>query len=190
MKKASNGFMKSLRYVCLMGVISLGLMSIISTGGGGGHDSHRTTIGDLVGAYDLSAFTIVYDSGLIITQKDVDSFSGTMVVLANGKISQTLVVNGVVGYGQGTILSVGRDTIRIYTPGCTYDLYYKLEGNILTTTAPSGTCGSNFREVDVWRKISNSASLANAAYPVPEETQELEKTIIGGTLGRIWDFLP
>lgn len=36
MKKARNGFIKTLPYICLVGVIALGLMTIVGTGGGGG----------------------------------------------------------------------------------------------------------------------------------------------------------
>ena len=36
MKKVRNEFIKSLYYLCLIGVIALGLMTIIGTGGGGG----------------------------------------------------------------------------------------------------------------------------------------------------------
>ena len=36
MKKARNGFTKTLPYLCLIGVIALGLMTIVGTGGGGG----------------------------------------------------------------------------------------------------------------------------------------------------------
>ena len=36
MKKARDRFIKNLRYFCLIGVIALGLMTIIGTGGGGG----------------------------------------------------------------------------------------------------------------------------------------------------------
>jgi len=36
MKKAGNGFVKNLHYLCLAGVIALGLMTIVATGGGGG----------------------------------------------------------------------------------------------------------------------------------------------------------
>jgi len=36
MKKAKNGLIKALPYLCLVGVIALGLMTIVATGGGGG----------------------------------------------------------------------------------------------------------------------------------------------------------
>ena len=36
MKKSRNGFIKNLRYLCLIGVIVLGLMTIVATGGSGG----------------------------------------------------------------------------------------------------------------------------------------------------------
>jgi len=43
MKKARNGFIKALPYLCLVGVIVLGLMTIIGTGGGGGGGDGSTT---------------------------------------------------------------------------------------------------------------------------------------------------
>jgi hypothetical protein len=36
MKKSRNGLVKNLHYLCLVGVIALGLMTIVGTGGGGG----------------------------------------------------------------------------------------------------------------------------------------------------------
>jgi hypothetical protein len=36
MKRVRNGFVKNLHYLCLAGVIALGLTTIIATGGGGG----------------------------------------------------------------------------------------------------------------------------------------------------------
>lgn len=36
MKKNENSFLKNLRYLCLVGVIALGLMTIVGSGGGGG----------------------------------------------------------------------------------------------------------------------------------------------------------
>ena len=44
MKKARNGFMNTLPYLCLVGVIALGLMTIIGTGGGGGGGGTPTGI--------------------------------------------------------------------------------------------------------------------------------------------------
>jgi len=41
MKKPRNGFIKSLRYVSLIGVIALGFMTIIATGGGGDGDNNN-----------------------------------------------------------------------------------------------------------------------------------------------------
>jgi len=42
MKKARNGFIRTLRYFCLLGVIVLGLITIVGTGGGGGGKSTGT----------------------------------------------------------------------------------------------------------------------------------------------------
>ena len=38
MNKAENGFTNKLRYLCLIGIIAMGLMSIVSTGGSGDGD--------------------------------------------------------------------------------------------------------------------------------------------------------
>jgi hypothetical protein len=43
MKKAGTMFIKNLRYLCLVGVIALGLMTIVGTGGGGGGGGASTS---------------------------------------------------------------------------------------------------------------------------------------------------
>ena len=35
MKKLKNGFVKNLHYICVIGVIAIGLLTIVGTGGGG-----------------------------------------------------------------------------------------------------------------------------------------------------------
>jgi len=46
MKKVRNGFIRNLHYLCLVGVIALGLITIVGTGGGGGGGSGTTDGGD------------------------------------------------------------------------------------------------------------------------------------------------
>jgi len=194
MKKARKGFIKTLPYLCLVGVIALGLMTIVGTGGGGGGGggggAPTITLNDLVGTYNLTAFTVAYDDGLTITQEDVDSYSGTMLIMPDGSMSQTVETNGFVVSFQGTILSVVTDTLRIFTPECTYDLGFELDGNVLTTFFLSGTCGVNWSEVDVWEKTSASTSLSKADNLAFEEAEKIEETIPGGAVGSIWNFLP
>lgn len=43
MKKPKTSFLKNLRYLCLVGVIAFGLMTMVGSGGGGGGDSSTTT---------------------------------------------------------------------------------------------------------------------------------------------------
>jgi hypothetical protein len=43
MKKTGSVFIKNLRYLCLIGIIALGLMTIVGTGGGGGDGGGTTT---------------------------------------------------------------------------------------------------------------------------------------------------
>ena len=42
MKKVRNGFIKNLRYLCLICILALGLMTIVGTGGGGGGGDTRS----------------------------------------------------------------------------------------------------------------------------------------------------
>ena len=149
--------------------------------------SGQITLADLVGTYKLNAFTVTYDGGTIVTQDDVSSYSGTMSITSDGIMSQTVEVNGVVVSSPTTILSVENDVMQISSAGCTYDLGIELSGNIFTTTFSSGTCGVNYREVDVWEKTSSSAALSKVdelAY------DEIDETISGGAAGSIWNFLP
>jgi hypothetical protein len=46
MLRARNGFIKNLPYICLMGVIALGIMTIVGTGGGDGDDGNGSGGGD------------------------------------------------------------------------------------------------------------------------------------------------
>ncbi len=193
MMKARNGFIKSLRYLCLASVITLGLLTIVGTGGGGGGggngggDTTATlTLSDLVGTYTLTAFTVTFDNGTIVTQDDVTSYSGTMLFTSDGYLSQTLEIDGTVGTIEATILSVENNIVRVSSGGCTYNLGIGLSGNVLTTTFPSGTCGANYKEVDVWEKTTSSTAL-------PKDIQaddEIAKTIAGGAVGSIWNLLP
>jgi hypothetical protein len=55
MKKARNGFIKNLHYLCLTGVIALGLMTIIASSGGSngsnggdGSEDNTYTVGGAV----------------------------------------------------------------------------------------------------------------------------------------------
>ena len=52
MKKARNGFIKALPYLCLVGVIALGFMTIVGTGGGGGGGGNgENVVADYSGTY-------------------------------------------------------------------------------------------------------------------------------------------
>lgn len=71
MKKVKNRFSKNLRYLCLTGVIALGLMTIIGTGGGGGSSDGGDGSGDggividVAPGFDATAGDIDEDGFLI-----------------------------------------------------------------------------------------------------------------------------
>ena len=61
MTKAKNGFIKNLPYLCLVGVIALGLMTIVGTGGGGGG-------GEAPGGEETPS-----PSNVVVITEDIDS---------------------------------------------------------------------------------------------------------------------
>ena len=194
MKKVRNGLINNLRYLCLIVAISLGLITIIGTGGGGGGGGVQPlsglTLADLVGTYNISGFTVTYSDGTVITQNDVNSYSGTMTIESDGNLTQEIYVNGFGGTIHAEILSVDNDSMRVSSGGCTYDVGIEFSGNVLTTTFPMGTCGSDYSEVDVWTKTdSNSLTPENSNFQTAIDELS-DQAISGGGIGYIYQILP
>ena len=57
MKKTGTMFIKNLRYICLVGIIALGLMTIVGTGGGGGDSGTATTTTDTTAPEDVTTLS-------------------------------------------------------------------------------------------------------------------------------------
>ena len=115
MKKAGIMFIKNLRYLCLVGVIVLGLMTIIATGGGDPSapgpppsnvvvitediDSNTTWEGDkiyLIEAWDFYVnATLIIEAGAIIkfhpTEGPYLALGGTGTITANGTVDSPIV---------------------------------------------------------------------------------------------------
>lgn len=68
MEKAKNGFIKNLHYLCLIGVITIGLITIVGTGGGGTNGGNGTPT--------VSTISISPDSASI-TVGDTQQFNAT-----------------------------------------------------------------------------------------------------------------
>jgi hypothetical protein len=147
-------------------------ISLISPGcggsGGGNGNNNDVNVNQLVGTYSLVEFTIEFDNGITMTQNSVSSFSGTMTITTNGNMTQSVSVNGNEVSVSGTYSIISNSILRLTFSGCTYDLGYSFNNNILTTLLESGTCGANFSESDVWQKTSSlvsiNASLANEKF--------------------------
>jgi hypothetical protein len=204
MKKVKNGLINNLRYFCLLAAITLGLMAIVATGGGGGGGGgvqplSGLTLADLVGTYNMSGFTVTFSDGTVITQDDVSTFSGTMVIESDGSLTQIIEINGFQVTADATILSVGNDTMRVSSAGCTYNLGIELSGDVLTTTAPMGTCGNDFSEVDVWIKSGGGGAAPPPAANIEASMNDDVNTVIdddsdqaipGGGIGHLYQILP
>ena len=70
MKKAGNMVIKNLWYLCLVGVIALGLLTIIGTGGGGGDDVNGGGDPTLLNVYDYFIDTDLPGGFLTISLTD------------------------------------------------------------------------------------------------------------------------
>lgn len=193
MKKVRNLLMKNIHIFFMVSVIALGLVTIIGSGGGGGGSSggggSNLTLADLVGTYNLSGFRVTFSDGTVVTENDVTSYSGTMRIESNGNSTQTIFINGVGGTIHAEILSVDNDSMTISSAGCTYDLGIEFSGNVLTTTAPRGTCGIDFSEVDIWTKTGSSVKL-----PLEDDQtviiEDSDQVVLGGGMGGLYQVLP
>lgn len=74
MRKVRNGFVKNLNYLCLVGVIALGLMTIVATGGGGGD-------GGVAENPQFVALTTFQSASVVVGQPDFSSTRITRVEL-------------------------------------------------------------------------------------------------------------
>lgn len=189
--------------VTLTGTVTGDTMSGTFAGTDGGSGTWRaeratpapSPTSPLAGTYTLTGFTVTFPDGTTLAETDVTSYSGSMTVTIQGNqghMTQTIEVNGIVVNAEGTILSIGTDTIQVSSGGCTYDVGYSLNDNILTTTLPKGTCGMDYSEVDVWEKISSSALSFTDRKPLLQEDRDRgsEQAISGGAVGTIYRFLP
>lgn len=143
------------------------------------------TIDSLVGTYRLSAFTIRYSSGLVVTQDDVAAYSGAMTISSDGNMKQDFNIGGNFILAEGDIEVVDNNTLKIFdSGGCVAYADLELNGNFLTTTLEN-SCGTDFSETDVWEKVSSSVS-RKKEHGLQES--QINEGISGGAIGK--DIVP
>lgn len=184
-------YKQSVKFVCLFVFAFL----LVAGCGGGGSDPPppppNLTLADLVGTYTMVEFTVTYDNGTIFKSSDATTFSGAMVISSNGKMLQTVELNGVVAISESDILSVSNTILRVTSAGCTYDLGINLAGNILTTNFASGTCGTTFSEIDVWKKDATTSQSQSVDVNNQITLDEDDLSIVpGGGMGALYNYLP
>ena len=79
MKKTRGMFTKNLRYFCLIGLIALGLMTIVGTGGGGGGDGDAD-ITDNSKFYGTFDYSITGTYSCLGSETYTDIYSGTLTM--------------------------------------------------------------------------------------------------------------
>ena len=91
MKKVRNLFAKHLRYFCLIGVVGLGLTTIIATGGGGGDGDVTNDIGDVLSHFDSNSYlpivenaTWTYNYGSTVMVTNVNTTNNTFDIINVG----------------------------------------------------------------------------------------------------------
>jgi hypothetical protein len=90
MKKAGNMVIKNLWYLCLVGVIALGLMTIIGTGGGGGDDVSGGGDPTFLDVYDYSLVTKEAEGHFKVSfSDDSDTFTISVATLGGKELAGT-----------------------------------------------------------------------------------------------------
>jgi hypothetical protein len=113
-----------------------------------------------------------------------------MIIKSNGEITQTIEMNGTTVTVTGTILEVQNDSMRCESGGCEFNLGIELSEDTLTTTFPIGTCGSNYTEIDVWKKqTAASIQMEGLNQQLLLDNDEVE-AIPGGGFGGLYKYLP
>ncbi|WP_286817651.1 DUF4214 domain-containing protein [Desulfobacter sp. UBA2225] len=150
-------------------------------------NSDNLTMEMLVGTYHLKAFTVVYDSGITLTQDNFNYISGTMSIDSYGNSTQTITINGINQTTPGDFKIINNETLLVSSLGYAYNMKISFIDNILTTYLASGTYdGQNYAETDVWEKISSSASQKSYSLSEPSEV-EFSDGPIGGVIGHYFE---
>ena len=159
-------------------------------GGGGGGSSTPVVPSSYVGTWHLTAFTVTYANGTVITQSSplITSYSGTMTITSSGNASQSVSVNGISGTVSATIESINGNTCNFVSTknGCTGTVTGILNGTTLTTNFALGTCGANYSEIDVWTKVSSKPTLEDADARMSNVASD---TPIGGLASMLMESL-
>ncbi len=124
----------------------------------------------MAGAYELVSFTVRFDTGVTLTQDNVRTWAGTFSITPTGNFTQRITLNGQTTVATGTIVVQSNTSFTFLNEqaACNSTVSFSLNANTLTTVLPSGTCGANFSETDVWRRVP--AGAAASAFAVGPAT--------------------
>ena len=171
MQKARNGFIKNLRYLCLIGIIVLGLMTIIGTTGDGGNGdgdngngpnpSNTPPTATISSPSDFS--TYAYGDSITFNGSGDDTEDGT---LSGSSLVWTSSIGGQIGTGtplQRNDLSVGKHTITLTATdsnGATGSDEVKITVNATSLSSPTNVSATpGDAQVTIsWDSVSGATS--------------------------------
>lgn len=129
MSKARNGFIKKLRYICLVGVIALGLITIIGSNGGGGEEGAS---GDGLTADDINAISTALTAATNAvgdelqrdrSSKDIETKAAYQIAIdvesacaEGGRITASGNITIAVNEDTGEATTFGQITIQVSDP--------------------------------------------------------------------------
>ena len=129
MSKARNGFIKKLRYICIVGVIALGLITVIGSNGGGGEESES---GDGLTADDINAISAALTAATNAvgdelqrdrSSKDIETKAAYQIAIdvesacaEGGRITASGNITIAVNEDTGEATTFGQITIQVSDP--------------------------------------------------------------------------
>ncbi len=128
---------------------------------GGGSSNKNTELGDLVGTYEVTGFSVTFE-GRTVTDEDVQSWSGEVIIAPESTISMTLTRSeDLFDFGTATILELRDDSFYMDAGDCRQWIDMNRDGDIITLIGDEGDCMKDGSMVIEMRKTGSTVKSLN-----------------------------
>jgi hypothetical protein len=114
---------------------------------------HKQYIGqNLHGLYYLKEFSIRYQDGTVITDKDCGQWDGILNITNDGELYHYVESDCSFRYIMADVVFINQHAISADTGRCKFDMDYLLENDTLITVIPMGVM-ADYEESQTWEKV-------------------------------------